>query len=69
MSLDESLGIRVNGTDVLNDQTYAISVFPNGFKSWTISVARTAISEVFQSAVEAGVLELPIQISWTVELT
>lgn len=58
----------VNGADVPNDQTYAVSVFPTGFKAWTIQLAATSESEIFAAAVSAGVLELPIQTDWTVDL-
>jgi hypothetical protein len=57
-----------NGTDVLNDNTYAISVYPTGFKAYNIDLATTPQSEIFAAAVEAGVLELPVQVSWTVNL-
>lgn len=58
----------VNGTDVPNDQTYAISVFPTGFKAWTIQLANSSVSAIFSAAVAAGVIELPFQITWTVDL-
>lgn len=59
----------VDGADVPNDTTYDVSVFPTGFKAWTIELATTPESEIFSAAVAAGVLELPIQITWTVTLT
>jgi len=58
----------VQGTDVTNDTQYNISVYPTGFKTWTIELATTTESQIFQSAVKTGVVELPIQIQWTVEL-
>lgn len=58
----------VDGTDVPNDQTYAISVVFTGPYAATITLANTAISTIFKAAVEAGILELPFQISWTVTL-
>jgi hypothetical protein len=59
----------LNGTDVTNDQTYKISVEPTGKRAYTITVATTPISSIFAAAVAAGVLELPFQIAWTVNLT
>lgn len=58
----------VNGADVPNDTTYNISVAPTGFKTWTITLANSPISSIFKIAVQAGVLELPFQIQWTVTL-
>lgn len=58
----------VDGTDVVNDTTYDISVFPTGFKTWTIELADTIQSNIFKSAVETGAIELPFQITWTVNL-
>ena len=59
----------VNGTDVTNDTTFDVSVAPTGFKTWTITLPTTTASKIFKSAVDAGVLELPFQITWTVTLT
>lgn len=58
----------VNGTDVLNDTTYDISVYPTAFKQWTIELPTSTESMIFQSAVDTGALELPFQIIWTVTL-
>ena len=58
----------VDGTNVPNDTTYDISVAPTGFKEWTITLTDSTASRIFKSAVEAGVLELPFQITWTVTL-
>jgi hypothetical protein len=57
-----------NGTDVTNDTQYNISVTPTGFKQWSITLASTPQSSIFQAAVKTGVLELPFQIQWTVNL-
>lgn len=59
----------MNGTDVPNDTTYNVSVAPTGFKAWTITLATSAMSQIFKIAVEAGVLELPFQVMWVVTLT
>jgi hypothetical protein len=59
----------VNGTDVPNDETYAISVAPTGPRAWTITLGTTPAATIFKAAVEAGVLELPFQTAWTVTLT
>ncbi len=58
----------VNGTDVANDTTYSVSVAPTGFKTWTITIPNTPAAQVFKLAVQAGVIELPFQIVWTVTL-
>lgn len=58
----------INGTDILNDTAYNISVAPTGFKAWTITLPTSDESKLFKLAVEAGVLELPFQITWTVTL-
>jgi hypothetical protein len=58
-----------NGTDVPNDSTYGVSVQTTGFKVWTITLADSPESEIFQAAVQAGVLELPFQNDWSVVLT
>lgn len=58
----------VAGTDVTNDETYAISVYPTGFKAWTIKLTTSDEAKLFQSAVDGGILELPLQIDWTVLL-
>jgi len=59
----------MNGTNYNVDETYTISVVPTGFKAWKITLPTTSESKIFSSAVSAGVLELPIQIEWTVDLT
>lgn len=58
----------INGTDVVNDTQYAVSVYPTGFKAWTIKINTSTESKIFQAAVKTGALELPFQISWTVTL-
>ena len=58
----------INGKDVISPTTYQISVAPTGFKAWTITLQNTTESQIFKIAVEAGVLELPFQITWTVTL-
>jgi hypothetical protein len=59
----------MNGQDVPNDQTYGISVAPTGFKTWTIALPNVPESTILQAALQAGVCELPFQITWTVEIT
>lgn len=59
----------INGTDVANDTTYTISVALTAFKMWTITLPTSTESTIFKLAVEAGILELPFQIVWTVTLT
>lgn len=59
----------INGTNVLNDTTYNVSLAPTGFKSWTITLANVPESQIFKIAVQTGVLELPFQINWTITLT
>ena len=58
----------VNGTDVINDTTYNVSVAPTGFKAWTITLANSPAAQIFKIAVSAGVLELPFQVTWEVVL-
>lgn len=58
----------LNGTNVQNDTTYDVSVYPTAFKEWTIKLATTAQSNIFKAAVETGAIELPLQIIWTVTL-
>lgn len=58
----------INGTDVLNDTTFDISVAPTSFQVWSITLANTPASTVFKIAVEAGVLELPFQIQFNISL-
>ena len=58
----------LNGADVPNDTTYNVSVFPTGFKTWTIELADSTESAIFKAGVQRGVIELPFQITWTVDL-
>lgn len=55
----------VNGTDYTGD-TYAISLVFTGKYAATITVPTGGVSLIFQAAVNAGILELPFQIVWTV---
>lgn len=57
-----------NGKDVPNDTTYNVSVFPTGFKAWTIQLANSTESAIFEAAVRRGVIDLPFQITWDVVL-
>jgi hypothetical protein len=57
-----------NGTDVLNDTTYSISVAMSGFKHWTITLPDSTMSQIFKIAVETGAIELPFQITFTIVL-
>lgn len=57
-----------NGTDVQQGPTYDISVFPTGFKQWTITLPTSTEALLFKAAVETGALELPFQIEFTVTL-
>lgn len=58
----------VNGTDVTNDTTYDISVTMTGFKAWKITLPTTTQSKIFKIALETGALEVPLQITFTVDL-
>lgn len=58
----------VNGTDVSNDTTYDISVYPTGFKLWTIKIPNTTAANIFKIAVETGAIELPFQVTYTITL-
>jgi len=58
----------LNGTDVVNDTQYNVSVKPTGFQKWTITLANTTQSQIFKAAVQTGVIELPFQQVWTVTL-
>lgn len=58
----------VDGKDVPNDTTFNVSVFPTGFKAWTIELANSTESAIFKAAVRRGVIDLPFQITWTVTL-
>ena len=58
----------LNGTDVVNDETFAISVQFTGYKEWTITIPTSPAALAFQAFVQNGALELPIQSSWTVVL-
>jgi hypothetical protein len=58
----------MNGTDVVNDTTYGISVAPTGFKQWTITISDSPQAQIFKAAYEVGAIELPFQITWTVTL-
>lgn len=58
----------VNGVDVDCSATYGISVAFTGLRNATITLADTPTSEIFKTAVGAGVLELPFQITWTITL-
>lgn len=57
-----------NGTAPPVTNTYAISVAYTGFQAATITLATSTLSTIFQAAVEAGILELPFQVTWTVTL-
>lgn len=59
----------VNGSDPGIQDTYDISVTFTAPLAATITVANTAQSTILQAAIDAGVLELPFQITWTVTLT
>lgn len=58
----------LQGADVINDTQYNVSVYPTGFKTWTIKLANTTQSQIFKAAVQTGVVELPFQQTWTVTL-
>jgi hypothetical protein len=57
-----------NGTDVVNDTTYDVSVAPTGFRAWTITLTNTVQSRIFKAAVQVGALELPFQTNWSIVL-
>jgi len=58
----------MDGTDVPNDTTYDISVAPTGVRAWTITIPDSTAARIFAIAVSVGVLELPLQIEWTVTI-
>lgn len=58
----------INGTDVKNDTTYSVSITPTALRAWTITLPNSAEAQIFDNAVRSGVLELPLQIVWTVTL-
>lgn len=58
----------MNGTDIVNDTQYQISVAPTSFKHWTITLPTSPEAQIFKTAVSTGVLALPFQITWTVTL-
>ena len=58
----------LNGTNVPNDTTFDVAVAPTGFKQWDIALASSVEATIFKIAVESGVIELPLQIQWTVSL-
>ena len=58
----------INGTDVVNDTQYNVSVYPTGFQAWTIKLTNSTATQIFAAAVQTGAIELPFQISWTVTL-
>jgi hypothetical protein len=58
----------VNGTAPPITNTYGISVAFTGKQAATISLATSSMSTIFQAGVNAGMLELPFQITWTVTL-
>lgn len=57
-----------NAPQIYIDNTYSISVLPTGPYQYTITLTSTPISIIFKTAVDAGILELPFQIAWTVTL-
>lgn len=57
-----------DGTDIPNDDLSAVSVTVTGLRAYTITLATSAVSTIFAAGVAAGVLELPLQITWTVTL-
>lgn len=57
-----------NGTNIRNDTTFNVSAYPTAPKQWTIKLATSSIATIFKIGVETGVLELPFQITWTVDL-
>lgn len=58
----------LDGADVVNDETFGISVQFTGYKEWTITIPNSPAALVFQSMVRNGALELPIQTTWTVDI-
>ena len=58
----------IDGKDVTNDTTFDISVQYTGYKQWTITLPTSPDSLVLQAMLENGALELPIQVSWTVNV-
>ena len=57
-----------NGQDAPDEMTYNISVALTGFKEWTITIPNTTIGQIFKIAVETGALEMPVQITFIIDL-
>ena len=55
-----------NGTSGNIDNTYNVSVTYTGYGTATITIPNTPVATVFQSAVQGGVIELPVQKTWTI---
>lgn len=58
-----------NGEDVTDNTTYEVSIVVTGVRAWTITVPSSTAGLIFKHAVEANVIELPFQASWTVVTT
>lgn len=58
----------VDGQDIINNTTFYISIQPTDVRKWTIIIPTGTASQIFKSAVEANVIELPFQIEWTIVL-
>jgi hypothetical protein len=56
----------IDGADVLDNTTYEVSLVPTGVRKWTIRVPGTLSGLIFKHAVDAGVIDLPFQILWSV---
>ena len=55
-----------NGTSPTIDNTYPISIVATAPSDYTITIAPSTEATIFSAAVEAGILELPFQNTWTV---
>lgn len=57
----------VNGTDLVpGDDTYNVSIDITGPDAATITLPNNPTAVILQTALNAGVCELPIQITWTI---
>lgn len=58
----------INGVNYPIDETYPVSVTYTATRAATISIPTGPVAKIFKAAVDAGVLTLPFNITWTVDL-
>ena len=56
----------VNGVDFPIVYTPNVDITFTGLRAATITVPNIPAGVIFQAAVEAGILEMPFQVDWTV---